>query len=551
MTDTLDDKPLSKRPTSGRTPGGIVWAIVLVAVAALVFLQVMDPVGDAAALNVLTLIVGFVAVITPLVWFVFFSDYPRKARIATVVVIALPIAAFLAFYQIDRVSGTLIPQFRSRFTPPADATLEKPRVEPAAAGVDLTVESPSDFPQFLGSQRNAVVADVYLERDWAKSPPKLLWKQPIGAGWSAFSVRNGFAVTLEQRGDDELITCYEVATGKLRWSHAESGRHETVLGGVGPRSTPTIHGGNVYVVTALGLLICLDGAHGQPKWKVDLIERFESTRAEEASEIAWGRSSSPLIVDNTVVVPAGGPSDKPVSLAAFDLDSGEIVWQAGTTQISYASPTLATLAGVRQIVSVNESNVTGHDPGSGEVLWTTAWPGDSSANASTSQAQAVGENQLLLSKGYGVGGQLLELATNDDGKFAVEVVWENSRVLKTKFTNAAIVGQYAYDLSDGLLECVDLETGKHTWKGKRYGQGQLLAVGDVLLVMSENTGEVVMVDASPQKHTELGRFQAIEGQTWNNLCLSGKYLLLRNSQEAACFELPLREAPAPPAAPSE
>jgi outer membrane protein assembly factor BamB len=114
-------------------------------------------------------------------------------------------------------------------------------------------------------------------------------------------------------------------------------------------------------------------------------------------------------------------------------------------------------------------------------------------------------------------------------------------VLKTKFTNAAIIDGYAYALSDGLLECVDLKTGKHAWRGKRYGQGQILAVGDVLLVMTETAGDVVMVEATPEKFTELGKFYALSGQTWNNLCLAGKYLLVRNSEEAACFEVALEQ----------
>lgn len=528
-------------------PGFIVWAIVVLAIGALAYLHVADPIGDDAILNILTLVLSFLAVATLFTWFVFFSSYPRVLRWMSVATIAIALGLFFAFYQIERVSGTLIPQFRSRFAPPRDATLAKVEIVKTEDTVDLNSETAADFAQFLGPQRNAVLADVYLDRDWTKHPPRQLWKQPIGAGWSAFAARNGFAVTLEQRGDEELVTCYEVKTGKSRWVHTEAGRHQTVLGGVGPRSTPTIHGGRVFAVTALGTLLCLDGANGKPLWRVDLVTQFGSTPALEPTLIAWGRASSPLIVDDLVVVPAGGPADKPVSLAAFNQETGEIVWQGGTTQISYASPSLATIAGVRQILSVNESNVTGHDPQTGEVLWESPWPGNSAQNASASQPQTPGGDRVLLSKGYQVGGQLLQVAKDDSGKLSASVVWENSRSLKTKFTNAAIIGDHIYDLSDGLLECVAVATGERVWKGKRYGQGQILAVGDVLLVMSENTGEVVMVDATPKEYAELGRFQAVEGQTWNNLCLTGKHLLVRNSQEAACFEVQLRAAPATPA----
>jgi outer membrane protein assembly factor BamB len=224
--------------------------------------------------------------------------------------------------------------------------------------------------------------------------------------------------------------------------------------------------------------------------------------------------------------------------------------------VSYASPSLTTLAGVRQIVSVNESNVTGHDPASGNILWEAPWKGNSSADASASQPLTPGDDFVLLSKGYNAGSKLLKIV-DKDGQLAAELEWDDSTILKTKFTNAAIIDGYIYALSDGILECIELKTGETMWKGKRrrqgdYGQGQVLAVGDVILVQAEE-GEVVMVDATSKELVELGRFPALTGQTWNNLCLYGKYLLVRNSEEAACFELALEELPpsVKPAAPND
>ena len=116
-------------------------------------------------------------------------------------------------------------------------------------------------------------------------------------------------------------------------------------------------------------------------------------------------------------------------------------------------------------------------------------------------------------------------------------------VLKTKFTNVAIRDGFAYGLSDGILECIEVDTGKRRWKNRRggdFGHGQILLVGDVILVQAES-GDVVMVEANPVELVELGRFPALSDQTWNNLCLYGRYLLVRNSVEAACYELPLRD----------
>ena len=186
-------------------------------------------------------------------------------------------------------------------------------------------------------------------------------------------------MTLEQRGPDELVTCYEVATGELVWAQSTATRHESTLGGVGPRSTPTIYRRQGLCPGGTGRLHCLDGATGEVLWEKNLLEEFGIASPEaDMDSIAWGRAGSPLIVDDLVVVPAGGPSGGPfVSLVAYDRESGREAWRGGQTQISYASPSLITLGGVPTIVIVNESNITGHDPQTGAVLWEESWPGSS------------------------------------------------------------------------------------------------------------------------------------------------------------------------------
>jgi outer membrane protein assembly factor BamB len=144
------------------------------------------------------------------------------------------------------------------------------------------------------------------------------------------------------------------------------------MGGVGPRSTPTIAGGRVYALGATGILQCLEGSTGKLVWEHNLLEIYGLTQAESELEVMWGRAASPLVVDDLVVVPAGGKSGKTRSLVAFRAEDGEKVWEAGTDQIAYASPSLATLGGQRQIVIVNEKTVTGHDPATGKQLWSEA-----------------------------------------------------------------------------------------------------------------------------------------------------------------------------------
>jgi outer membrane protein assembly factor BamB len=514
--------------------------IVAVSLSLLVLLRVTNFITDIAIVTVTTLVLAFIAAASVVVWFIGFSGYPAWSRKLTAGVLVTALLVLVVCFRIEGVSGSLIPRFVFRFAPDRDYALGEAVAE-AGEPINMVTTTPYDFPGFLGPERNAIVRSVRLARDWSARPPQLVWRRKIGAGWSGFAVVNGFAVTLEQRGERELVTCYEALTGKLRWSHAESGRHSTSLGGVGPRSTPSIHNGRVFVTTVAGVVLCLEGATGDVLWRVDLVELLGSDAATEKSQLAWGRAGSPLVVDDLLIVPGGGRPEKAVSLLALRQSDGEVVWRAGDKQISYASPTLATLCGVRQILSVNENNVSAHDPQTGKILWQEHWPGDSSGSASVSQPQTPGGDRVLLSKAYFTGAKLLQVS-RDQEKFSTEVLWEEPSALITKFTNAAVLAGRAYALSDGLLECVDIETGDTLWKGKRrglgdYGQGQLLAVGDVLLIQAED-GSVAMVAAQPDKLQELGSFPALHGQTWNTLTLYGPYLLARNAEEAACYELP-------------
>ena len=401
-------------------------------------------------------------------------------------------------------------------------------------------ESPTDYPRFLGNGPWAEVHDLDLETDWETHPPRLLWKQAIGAGWSGFAIVGDYAVTQEQRGPQELVVCYELRTGKIAWTHADDVRWDPsgsgALGGVGPRATPTIHEGKVFTQGATGIVNCIDARMGDLLWSHD-------TLVEHAAEnIMWGKAGSPLIVDDRVVVSVGGGKD--ASLIAYDIATGEQAWSAGDRRSSYASPVLADLAGIRQIVVVNEDAVTGHRADDGEVLWEHPWLGSSDTNSSNSQPVPVGDDRVFLSKGYGEGAELIEIAPGDDGKFATSSLWKNKSVMRTKMGNVVVRDGYVYGLNEGILQCIDLETGRSKWKKRRtpkFGHGQIMLVGDVILALTE-PGEVVLVEASPKKYRELASMPAIEGITWNNPALAGPFLLVRNAEEAACFELPLRES---------
>lgn len=520
-----------------RYPHVSTWVIFGLCVASIVVLRsgVVGLEQRHDKINIATFILGVVAVMTLLIWFVVHSVYPAKARYGTAAAVIVGVGALASALEIKQVSGDLVPVLGWRWSADADELLETP--ETVAGKVDLVTTTKYDSPQFLGPNRNCTVTGVTLSRDWSV-PPRQLWRSPIGAGWSGFAVVNGFAVTMEQRGDEELVTCYEVSTGQLKWWHAKTGRHDTMLGGVGPRSTPTIDEGRVYAFGATGILRCLDGADGSEIWNDNLLARIGVTPDEDEKAVQWGRSASPLVVDELVVVPLGGPLKGPcASLIAFDKHTGELAWTGGKHQVAYASPSLVTIHGVRQILIVNQDFVSGHSPETGEVLWQYPWPGRSNDDANVSQAVALPNDRIWLSKGYNGGAMVLQLSRDEAKGWKVAELWVNPKILNTKLANVVVRGQYVYGLSDGIFECADVLTGERLWRGGRYRHGQILGVGDLLLVQAQS-GYVVLVEATPIGHNELGSFAALEGKTWNNPCLYGHYLLVRNAEEAACYELP-------------
>jgi outer membrane protein assembly factor BamB len=539
-----------------RTPPRRVWITCSSLLAAIVLVRtgqlelVVGHVVDQAVRNIITLILGFSAAVSLLIWFLRESGHASRLKRGVVLGVAAAVLLAIAMLRIERVSGDLVPEFAFRWSASRDALLPPLAGDATGAGrKEPWVATTADFPRFLGPAGDGSLPGPAFETDWEATPPRRLWRRPIGAGWSGFVTCGDHAVTLEQRGEEELLSCYAVDTGEPEWVVAVPGRHQTVLGGIGPRSTPTIRDGRVYATGATGWLHVVDGASGQVLWKKDVLADLGIDPAGHAAAVAWGRAGSPCVTDRLVIVPGGGPraagkeASRCVALVAYDRSDGHRVWTAGEEQISYVSPTLVSLGGRDCILTVNEAHGAAYDPATGRELCSFAWPGHSNSDASCSQPHLLAGGRLFLSKGYGVGAAVFEIShpaeTDADSLWQVREVWRQPSLLKTKFTNVVISGGHAYGLSDGILECVRIEDGMRAWKGGRYGQGQVLAVGEILLVQAES-GEVVAVLLTPEGHRPLGSLPAIDGQTWNNLCVSGHRLLVRNAEEAACYELPLR-----------
>ncbi len=497
---------------------------------------------DFALVYIIAGIVGSILVVAWMVWLWFFSGWSGFWSRFVPLVTAVAIVAGMIGYRPVFRGGMMPDRWEPRFwSSRVLQTIDENRT------VALAESDPLAFPQFLGPGRDATVERFNGDLS-ALIDARRLWKKAIGGGWSGFVVQNGLACTLQQDGEYESVICLDLETGDLQWDYRHRRRHDDPLGGAGPRTTPTLDENRLYAQGANGLLVCLDARNGQLLWEQDIsqlvgVSLTEGTTTSglayqlEDSKVVWGRAGSPLVEGDLLIVPAGGPRDEAnVSLIAFDKKTGAERWRAGEAPIGYSSPVVMTLDGVRQIVAVNESTVAGFDL-TGFQLWEFAWPGNSDADANTSQATQVGINRVLVSKGYGTGGALFEVSRKNLDTWEVAEVWRNPRVLKTKLTSPVIRDDLAWGLSDGILECVDLTTGKRLWKNGRYGHGQLLRVGEFLLVHGED-GVLAVVPASGGGFQELGRVETIDGVCWNTVAVYDDCVLVRSDLEAACFRLP-------------
>ncbi len=498
------------------------------------------------------------AVLLLLVWLLFFSRLRWKARLISFGAIVLLLSAIPALFRLRGISGDILPILEWRWAKsnvvalPASSPIsidtmaaakslkassspESDPSLPAASARSQAVEEKvkaaareisTDYPQFLGPHRNAMVHGIKLHRDWTKHPPKLVWRQPLGAGWSAFAVSGNFAITQEQRDRIELVVAYDLKSGQVIWSHGDSASYESPITGNGPRATPTIAGNRVYTLGGTGMLNCLDLATGKRIWSKDIIQ-------DNSSQInGWGMSGSPLLLDSLVVVSAGGREGN--SLVAYHQDTGTRIWSGGNDRAAYSSPLVATIAGIRQILIFNQNNVAAHDPATGQILWQQEWPGGSECVA---QPVPLPSDRVFVSTGYGIGCKLFQIQRGENGALHASLIWETNK-LKAKFTNVIHRDGYIYGIDDGILVCLDLTNGERKWKAGRYGHGQIISVGDLLLIQAES-GNIVLAEVNPQAHVELARFAALNSKTWNNPALAGRYLLVRNDREAACYELPL------------
>ncbi|MBA3312633.1 MAG: PQQ-binding-like beta-propeller repeat protein [Planctomycetaceae bacterium] len=493
--------------------------------------------GDRTVQMTAAIVTLAIAVLIQAVWWLGLARLSWRGRLIGLAGLAVFVAGIAAVVRIDGYRGEMMPILAFRWEPtPEERALaffksnaSRQDATPPEGFVGVTVGD-GDWPQYRGANRDGLAPDAVIRTNWNDAPPKLVWgPQPVGPAWSSFAVVGDRAYTQEQRGEEETVVCYDANEGVQRWVHADTARFSETLGGDGPRGTPTIDGGRVYALGATGLLNCLDAASGAKIWQRDILK--DAGDGERVANIDWGMAGSPPVWEGKVFAAPGGKKGREV--IAYDVATGEIVWAVGDGAASYASPRVETIGGVPHLLVFDAEGLKSFDPSSGRLLWSFGpWTNQPKVNAAQPIVQG---NHVFISSGYTIGSVLLKV-TNRGSEWKVEEVWRNDNEFKLKFNDAVLHKGFLYGLDEGILACYEFETGERQWKSGRYGYGQIVLLGETLVILAED-GSLAAVSASPTQYEEVARVPVLEGKTWNHPAFARGKLFVRNDREAACLDL--------------
>jgi outer membrane protein assembly factor BamB len=456
----------------------------------------------------------------------------RETRARSAGLIAFLVLAWSAFLlvRVPGFQGNLRADVHWRWTPTSEemylaqrhAEMTAPATQPIGRPLELR---PGDWPGFRGPGRDSVVHHLRINLDWSQSPPKVLWRQRVGPAWSSMAVVDGCLFTQEQRSEREAVVCRDALTGSQIWAHDEPGRFEEAMSGVGPRATPVFANGRIYAQGALGTLNCLDASTGRVIWSRDV-------HADASAALPlWAFCNSPLVMDDRVIVYAGGEGKK--GLLAYSVEGGTPLWTADAGKVSYASPQALDLGAERDVLIFTNEGVFAVDPATGQTRW--QFPLESRVGLPASiQACQVGPDSLVLGNGAAFGAQRIRVAP--DHRSATRQ-WLTPR-MKPSFSDMVYHDGFLYGFDGTVFCCVDANNGNRLWRDGRYGAGQvvLLAEQGVMIVSSEG-GQVILLRCNSQHNEELGRIPAITGKAWNHPAIAQDRLYVRSDGEMACLQL--------------
>ena len=398
--------------------------------------------------------------------------------------------------------------------------------EPRGVGPAAAVES--DWPQFLGPERNGVYGGPAISGTWPGTGPPVLWRKSVGEGFSGPVVQAGRLILFHRLESRERVECLQTQTGRELWNFSYSTDYRDDFGfDGGPRATPSVWEGKVYTFGAQGVLHCLELESGRKIWSVKTHEKFGVRKG------FFGAACSPLVDDGRVFLNVGGGGQ--AGLVAFDAQTGRVLWTATDDEASYSSPAMATLGGRRQVLFLTRNGLVSADPKSGEVLFRFRWRARSRASVNAATPLAAGPF-IFLSASYGTGGVQLRVKGTE-----LETVWASDESLSNHYSTSVIRGDHLYGFHGRQeygqsLRCVALRTGQVLWSRDGFRAGTVSLAGDRLLVLKEN-GELLLVAASPQAFRLIAKVRILAPTVRAYPALADGRLFARNQKEMVAVDL--------------
>ncbi|QDV75017.1 PQQ-binding-like beta-propeller repeat protein [Botrimarina mediterranea] len=388
----------------------------------------------------------------------------------------------------------------------------------------------SDWPQWLGPDRDGLTKETGILQEWPEGGPKQVWlSREAGLGYSGPAIVDGKLFILGSRDGTEQLIAFDAMTGDELWATDIGDEYENDWGN-GPRNTPTVDGDRIYALGARGNLICVEIASGKEVWRVAM-QDFGGSIPQ------WGYAESPLVDEDRVVVTPGGDQG---AIVALDKATGELLWQAAELKPTahYSSIVVGEPHGEKQYIQLLQDQLVGVDPANGKLLWTVGWPG----RVAVIPTPIVDGDRVYATMGYGVGCMLVEISEDN----TATKVYEN-KVMKNKHGGVVLLDGKLYGHSDGVgWVCQDFETGETVWRERSALEMGAIGYADGRFVcLGEDSGEVVLIEASPEGWKEHGRFKLDpqteqrkpQGKIWVHPVIAGGKLYLRDQELLFCFDV--------------
>jgi len=382
-----------------------------------------------------------------------------------------------------------------------------------------------DWPQWRGPDRTGVSRETGLLQEWPSGGPAVAWSASgLGAGYGTVAVKGTRVFVQGLRGRQTMLHSLDRGDGKYLWSKnlGSGGGNDR---GSGPRSTPTLDGDRVYVLTETGELFCLR-EDGTQLWQRNILREFSG------SNITWLLSESPLVDGDRLIVTPGG---RQAGLVALDKMTGKTIWAAKelNDDAGYSSVVPVEVQGIRAYTTFTSAAAVGVRASDGKVMWRYPQAANGTANITT---PVVHGNQVFYTSGYGTGAGLVSLRAQNGELVAQETYF--TRGMQNHHGGVVLVNGTIYGFSNAILAALDFATGKTLWQNRSVGKGSV-AYADGRLYMLSEDNVVGLAEVTPKGYRETGRFQiADQGlPSWSHPVVSGGRLYIRNQNILTVYDV--------------